>query len=58
MDDLMDFLEASSLQHTWPIYALLYGAGLIITIVAIRKNKKKKALKEQDEIQDLDDLLK
>jgi hypothetical protein len=58
MDDLIDFLEASSLQYTWPIYAGLYGAGLIITIVAIRKNKKKKVLKEQDEIQDLDDLLK
>jgi hypothetical protein len=58
MDDFIDFLEASSIEHTWPIYVLLYGAGLIITIVAIRKNKKKKALKEQDENKELDDLLK
>ncbi len=58
MDDLIDFLEAVSFEHSWPFYLLFYGIGLIITIVAIRKNKKKKALKEQDENKELDDLLK
>ncbi|MBK6526262.1 MAG: hypothetical protein IPG07_12340 [Crocinitomicaceae bacterium] len=58
MDDLINFLEAVSFEHSWSFYLLFYGIGLIITIVAIRKNKKKKALKEQDENKELDDLLK
>ncbi len=58
MDDLLDFFQAISIEHSWPIYVVLYGTGLIITIVAIRKNKKKKELKEQDENKELDDLLK
>lgn len=58
MDDLVDFLQAISIENSWPFYLLFYGAGLIVTIVAIRKNKKKNALKEQAEDKELDDLLK
>ncbi|MBK7130502.1 MAG: hypothetical protein IPH66_14250 [Crocinitomicaceae bacterium] len=49
---LFNFFES---DYIWIFYALLYGAGLVITIVAIQKNKKKKKQKKDD---DLDEILK
>jgi oligoendopeptidase F len=58
MDDLLDFFQTISIENSWPFYLFFYGIGLVVTIVAIRKNKKKNALKEQAEEKELDDLLK
>ena len=49
---LYNFFES---DYIWIFYGLLYGVGLIVTIVAIQKNKKQKKQKVSE---DLDEILK
>lgn len=54
MGDFIRFFEAISFENSWPIYLILYGGGLILTIVAISKNSKKKKLSKEKENNDLE----
>lgn len=58
MDEFIDIMQDVSIENSWPFYLILYSVGLIVTIVAIQKNKKKKAMKAKDENEEMDELLK
>ncbi len=48
-DQLEEYIEITSWENTWPFYLVLYSIGIIVTIVAVRRNKKKKQAAESED---------
>lgn len=56
MDDLLEFAEFISIENTWPFHLVLYSIGLIVTLVAISRNKKKKQVEKEKELNEIDEI--